>query len=263
LELNFINHILPSGGVSGFSYFSIRLKRFGVTSGKATLVQSMKFLFLFISFQILLVAGLFSLALEGKANGVTILVAGSLATLLVVLTVGVGFVIGSKTRINVFFTYITQFINGAIHLVRPKHPETISIARVHTFLTDLHENYMLLKSDYNALKWPLFNALIANATEILCVYIVYIAFGAYVNPGAVILAYAVANFAGLFSVLPGGIGIYEALMTAVLAAAGVPPAVSIPVTIMFRIISMTVQILPGYYFYHRALREQPDAKPVV
>ena len=26
LELNFVNHVFPSGGVSGFSYFSLRLK---------------------------------------------------------------------------------------------------------------------------------------------------------------------------------------------------------------------------------------------
>jgi uncharacterized membrane protein YbhN (UPF0104 family) len=79
-----------------------------------------------------------------------------------------------------------------------------------------------------------------------------------VNPGAVILAYAVANFAGLISVLPGGVGIYEALMTAVLAAAGVSPGISIPVTVMYRVLNMSIQIIPGYYFYHKAIRAQPQ-----
>jgi uncharacterized membrane protein YbhN (UPF0104 family) len=48
----------------------------------------------------------------------------------------------------------------------------------------------------------------------------------WVNPGAIILAYAVANFAGLISILPAGVGIYEALMSAVLAATGIPAGVS-------------------------------------
>jgi len=74
------------------------------------------------------------------------------------------------------------------------------------------------------------------------------------NIGAVILAYAVANFAGLVSVLPGGIGIYEALMTAVLVASGVPAAVSLPVTVMYRVVNTAVQIPIGYYFYHRTLQ---------
>src|SRR5438105_15803577 len=101
---------------------------------------------------------------------------------------------------------------------------------------------------------PFFYMLIANATEVAAVYVVYIAFGHLVNVGAVILAYAVANFAGLISVLPAGIGVYEGLMTAVLAATGIPAGLSIPVTIMYRVVNMVIQLTPGYYFYPKALR---------
>ena len=94
----------------------------------------------------------------------------------------------------------------------------------------------------------------ANLTEVLAIYVVYGAFGHWVNIGAIIIAYAVANFAGLVSVLPGGIGIFEALMTAVLAAAGIPIGLSIPVTIMYRVLNTIIQVPPGYYFYHHALR---------
>src|SRR4051812_21511087 len=31
LELNFVNHVLPSGGVSGISYFSVRMRSVGVS----------------------------------------------------------------------------------------------------------------------------------------------------------------------------------------------------------------------------------------
>jgi uncharacterized protein (TIRG00374 family) len=82
------------------------------------------------------------------------------------------------------------------------------------------------------------------------------AFGEFVNPGAVIIAYAVANFAGLISVLPGGVGVYEALMTAVLAAAGIPAALSLPVTVMYRILNSAIQLIPGYYFYQKNLHNR-------
>src|SRR5438105_10621856 len=95
---------------------------------------------------------------------------------------------------------------------------------------------------------------IANITEVASVYVVYIAFGKLVNVGAVILAYAVANFAGLISVLPAGIGIYEGLMTAVLAATGIPAKLSIPVTLMYRVLNMFIQLTPGYVLYQRAVR---------
>ncbi len=255
LELSFVNHVFPSGGVSGFSYFGLRMKTQGVSTGKSTLVQLMRFILLFVSFQILLSAGLVMLALEGKASSFLILIAGSLATLLFVGTIISAYIIGSKTRINNFFRFITKFVNRVIHVARPNHPETISVDRVEKTFTELHENYLIFRKNPRVLQRPLIDALVSNIAEILTIYVVYVAFGEWVNPGAVIIAYAVANFAGLVSVLPGGVGIYEALMTAVLVSAGVPAGLSLPVTIMYRVLSMALQTPPGYYFYHRAIHK--------
>lgn len=256
LELNFVNNVFPSGGVTGISYFGVRMKSMGVSPGKSTLVQMIRYILVFVSFQMLLAVGLIVLAIGGQANSFAILVAGSLATLLFVGTLGAMFIVGSKRRINGFFTYITRVVNRVIKVVRPKHPETINIAKVQGLFTELHENYMELRKQPKVLRRPLVHALMANVAEVLTIYVVYIAFGEWVNPGAVIIAYAIANFAGLISVLPGGVGIYEALMTAVLASAGVPAGVSIPITITYRVLNMTLQLPPGYYFYHKALREQ-------
>src|SRR5690606_5455782 len=52
LELNFVNTLFPSGGVSGFSYLSLRMKGEGVSTAKSTLVQTLRFILMFISFQI-------------------------------------------------------------------------------------------------------------------------------------------------------------------------------------------------------------------
>lgn len=256
LELNFVNLVFPSGGVSGFSYFSIRMRTKGVSAGKATLVQTMRFVLLFVAFQILLFVGVFLLALDGKANNFMILIAGSLGTLLLVFTVGLTFIVGSERRIDGFFTFLTKTLNKLIQIFRPKHPETISVARAKNAFREYHGNYKLLRMDLQKLKKPLLYALLINLSEIATIYAVFVAFGQFVNPGAVIIAYAVANFAGLISVLPGGIGIYEALMTAVLAAGGVPPALSLPVIVAYRVINIGIQLPPGAYLYNRAVHER-------
>lgn len=260
LELNFVNTVFPSGGVSGFSYLSLRMKDEGVSTAKATLVQTLRFILVFVSFQILLFLGLIMLAIGGKASNMAILVAGSIATLAAVLTVGLAFVIGSKRRINDFFTLVTRALNRIIRIARPNNPETINISKARETFTELHENYMFIRSDFSVLKKPMAYALLANLAEVGVIYTVYIAFGQLVNPGAVIIAYAVANFAGLVSVLPGGIGIYELLMTGVLAAGGIPPSVSLPVTVMFRVLNMLVQLPPGFYFYQKNLHADPAAE---
>lgn len=256
LELNFVNLVFPSGGISGFSYFSIRMRTKGVSAGKATLVQTVRFVLLFIAFQILLFAGLVLLALDGKANDFMILIASSLGTLLLVFTVGLTYIIGSERRIDGFFTFVTRALNKLIQLVRPKNAETINVGRAKLAFQEYHGNYKTLRKNYLKLKRPLVYALLINLTEVATIYIVFGAFGHWINPGAVIIAYAVANFAGLISVLPGGIGIYEALMTGVLAAGGVPAGVSLPIIVAYRVVNIGIQLPPGAFLYNRAVHEK-------
>jgi len=254
LELNFVNSVFPSGGVSGISYFGVRMRTVDITGTRASLVQIVKLLLLFVSFEVLLIFGLLLMALEGQANDLIILVAGSVSTLLIVGTVGFVLVIGSETRIHATFTSLAKAINKFVHFFRRHKPETISMARAEHIVKDLHHSYKLIEANYKGLIWPLIWAMVVNITAILSIYAVYVAFGEWVNIGAIILAYSVANFAGLISVLPGGIGVYEALMTGVLAASGIPAALSLPVTVMFRVISTLIQLPPGYILYHQTLR---------
>jgi uncharacterized protein (TIRG00374 family) len=255
LELNFVNSVFPSGGVSGISYFAMRMRseREKITGGRATLVQLMKLGLLFISFEILLIAGLICIAVGGHANSFVLLIGGMVSMLLFVGTIAFVLIIGHERRIQATFSFLTHVLNRIIQVVRPNSPETINMGRLRIAVEELHQNYKLIERQYKALKAPFWWAFIANLAEVAAVYVVYIAFGHWVNPGSVILAYSIANFAGLVSVMPGGVGIYEALMTGVLVATGVPAALSLPVTVMYRVLNMLIQLPPGYYFYHRTL----------
>jgi uncharacterized protein (TIRG00374 family) len=260
LELNFVNHILPSGGVSGVSYFGIRLKSQDVSTTKSTFVQALKFMLLYITYLPILVFGLFALAARGHSNNLILVVSSSIITAIIIGTfVGI-YIIESRTRISSFLTWITKAINWLVHLVRPKYPETIKIDRAQAAFNELHDNYKVIKRNWRELRMPLFYTTVSNVTEVAAVYAVYVAFGHFVNIGAIILAYAVANFAGLISVLPAGVGVFEGLMTAVLTATGIPAALSIPVTIMYRVFSMFIQLVPGYILYQRAVKDGLSTK---
>lgn len=255
LEMNFVNNVFPSGGVSGFSYFTARLKPYGVSTAQSTLTQMMRFVLTFISFVAMLFVGLFLLALGGSASNMTILITCSLAFLTVfAVCVGV-FIVSKKARIQAFTQLATRVVNKVLHVVRPQHPETIKLVKVQRVFGEMHENYLLLKQKFPELRRPFFYASLANFTEIATIYTVYIAYGQFVNPGAVIIAYALANFAGLIAVLPGGIGVYEGLMTLVLVSAGVPAGLAISVTVMYRVLNMLLKLPVGYYFYRKALPE--------
>lgn len=254
LELNFVSTIFPSGGISGVSYFSVRLKPKGVSTAQSTLIQVMKFFLIFFAFQILLVFGMIFLAIGGRANEVVILVASSIITLLVILTGGTIFIVGDKHRIDTVFTFMTRFINRVIKFIFPKKDETINVEKVRKVFLELHGDYLLFRHNKQLLKWPLIYAILANLTEVAAIYVVYLAFGHWENPGAIILAYAVANFAGIMSILPAGIGIYEALMTLTLAASGISASLSLPITIMYRVVNTIIQNIPAFVLYQKNLR---------
>lgn len=255
LELNFVNYVFPSGGAAGTSYFGLKVSNNpNVSGGQAALVHLIKMALIFISLEILIAFGLLSLAIGNRVNGLLLLATASISTVVVVVTLAFPYIIGSKHRINLLVTTFTRLVNKVVHFFQPHNPETIKLTSAKATLNDFHDNYNLLKSKWRQLKMPLLHSLLANATEILALYVVYLAFGQNVNIGAVILAYSVANFAGLVSVLPGGVGIYESLMIAVMASAGVPPGISLPVTVTFRVVSTMVQVPVGYFLYQSTMR---------
>jgi len=260
LELNFVNHVFPSGGAAGISYFTLRLRSAEITGAKATLIHVMKLALTFLSFEILILFGMVSLAVMGHVSNITVMVATSISTLLLVCTMLFAYVVGSKQRINSFFGAVTRGLNRLIRLVFRKVDEPINIEKARTVFDEFHENYQVLRKDLRRLNGPFWWGLVCNATEVAAVYMVYVAFGHAVNVGAVIMSYAVANFAGLVSVLPGGVGIYEALMTAVMATAGVSPGITLPVVVMYRVVNTLIQVPVGYVLYHMYLRG--GGKPV-
>ena len=177
LELNFVNYILPSGGVSGISYFTIRARSEGVSAAKATLAQITKLFLLFVSYQPLLVLGVFILALRDHANNLVLVISTSLITLLVVGTLLGIYIIESRRRINNFLTFITRILNRVVRFIQPRNGEIINIERAQKVFGELHDNYEILKSNWRALRLPFWHTTMANITEIAALYVVYIAFG--------------------------------------------------------------------------------------
>lgn len=226
-ELNFVNHVFPSGGVSGFSYLGLRLKREGVPTSQATLAQIVRFGMTFLSFILIVVLGIVLLALGNNVNNFTILVSTSVIAATIFGTLALTYIISDKGRIKSFSLMLPRVINHLLQMFGFDSKVRINLKRIENFLENLHDNYRVLTEDRKKLRSPFLWSLVANIAEIMTILVVYWALGTFVNPGAVIIAYAVANFAGLIAVLPGGIGVYESLMTITLAASGVPSALAL------------------------------------
>lgn len=254
LELNFVNNVFPSGGVAGFTYLGYRLKHYDIPVARTTLAQTLRFALTFLSFLILLFIGLFMLSMGRSGSGVTVFIGLSIAFMTLFGTALGVFIISDSKRITAFTAFLPKLLNGILKPFNRK-TDAIDLNKVEHLFTDLHKDYKELMKDRNRLKRPFMWSLVVNTTEVLTIYVAYLALGQVVNPGAVILAYSVASFAGLVSILPGGIGVYEALMTTVLAAAGIPKALALSATLIYRIFTMIVFVPAGFILYQLALKK--------
>jgi hypothetical protein len=102
---------------------------------------------------------------------------------------------------------------------------------------------------------PFIWALAANLFDVALLFIAFWALGFSINPAILVVAFGLSSIASVFSVTPGGAGVYEAIFIAFLATAGVPPNVAIAGTLMARVALLLGTIVFGYFFYQLTINK--------
>lgn len=255
LEMNFVNNVFPSGGVSGFGYLGVRLRKLGVRGSKSTLLQTSRHFLTFLTFIVYLLLALMLLSIFGSASRFIILIASSLSSLIIFGSLILIYIISDENRIKQFTGLLPNLVNKVFSFFHKDSKRPINVEKIEKLFVDLNGDYKHVKKNWRDLRYPFMWSMLMNFTEIMTIFVVYLSFGELVNPGAIIISYAVANIAGLVSILPGGVGIYEGLMTAVMASAGVNKALALSATVVYRVFNMGVFLPIGYFFYQRALKE--------
>ncbi len=261
LEMNFVNNVFPSGGVSGFGYLSIRLKKLGVSGAKSTLLQTSRHILTFLSFIFYLQLALLFLAIFGGAGRFIVLIASSASSLIVFMTLALIYIVSDENRVTSFTSGLPKVVNNIFKFFHKDNKNLINIQRIEDLFKDLHKDYLHVRKHWKELRFPFFWTMLMNFTEIATIFVVYLSFNELVNPGAIIISYAVANVAGLVAILPGGIGVYEGLMTGVMSTAGIAKGLALSATVVYRVVNMSIFLPIGYYLYSKALRSDgPDSE---
>jgi len=250
LELNFVNHIMPSGGAAGFSYLGWVLGRHGVRPGRATMAQIVRFVLAFLSFIAILVIAVIGLALDHQIDRVIIAISFALVFIATGGTIGMAYVIGSKPRLVAFSGWLTRTINNIVSkLTRGKNQQAVNLKTLESFFDELHQDYIEIRHDKRILIRPLVWAILANLADVALLSISFLALGVWVNPAILFVAFGASSIASIVSVTPGGAGVYEAIMIAFLASAGVPADIAIAGTLVARVTLLFGTVVFGYLFY--------------
>lgn len=254
LELNFVNHTLPSGGVSGISYMTWRLGKLGVSPGRAASAQVVRYVAGFIASAILIAVSVVAVTLDGNINRFIILVSSSIVTFMVLSTIGLVFIVSSRARMQAFAEKSSKLINRTTRrLTRGKKRVLVREKKIFHFFEEIHDDYLGLRRDYRVLTVPVLWAIAFTAADALLFWVTFWALGTPVNPAPLLIAYVLASVAGFIVVTPGGAGAYEAIMVAFLATAGIASGTAIAGIVLTRVIILVVTIAVGYMFYQHAL----------
>ena len=250
LELNFVNHILPSGGAAGFSYLAWVLNRHKVSVSRSTMAQIVRFALTFISFVLLLVVAMIILIFNHQIDRTIVIVGSSLVVVAITGTLLGIWLIKDLARMRKFSAWLTKTANRFIHwITRGKKSDIVKSEALLEFFDGLHDDYLAIRRDRRILFVPFVWAIVANILDVALIWVAFDSLGYPVDPALLFVAFGIASIAGAVSVTPGGTGVYEAVMVAFLAASNVPAEIAIAGTLLARVTLLSGTILFGYLFY--------------
>lgn len=250
LELNFVNHILPSGGAAGFSYLTWILSRHGVSAARSTMSQIVRFALTFLSFILIMLVAVVILVVDHRIDRTVILLCMLLVFLCVGATLLAIWILGSNRRLNKFSNGLTRFVNRvASFFTRGRKSSVVAAEVIPKFFEEIHQDYLAIRKDRRILIRPFIWALLANLADIALIWIAFWALGYMINPALLFIAFGLASISSAVSVTPGGAGVYETIMIAFLASSNVAAEVAIAGTLIARVTLVLGTILFGYVFY--------------
>lgn len=254
LEMNFVNHVLPSGGVSGISYMTWRLGKYKIAPGRAAMAQIVRFAMAFAAYIALLPIAVLVVTLDGEINRWIILISSGLVLGAVVVAMVGMYVLSNRRRM---WRFADQVVRRGNRLVRKltfgRKTKIFKYRQVEKFFTDIHFDYKALRHDRKILLRPFLWGIGFTIGEVLLFVITFWAMGLTVNPAPILIAYGVAIVAGMLVVTPGGAGAYEAVMITFLALAGLNRGEAIAGVVLTRVVLLLGTIVLGYVFYQRSI----------
>lgn len=256
LELNFVNHIIPVSGLAGFSYMGVVLKPHGVSVGRTTMAQLIRYGTMFVVFVLMILTSVVVLSFDQKVSRVIIIISAAFVIATIVSAVGVVYAVSNRKRLVVFSKWLTRTVNKTVKkLTFGRKRKLLEFEKVELFFTDINQDYVEILKDKRILIRPLFWSLAANIFDVSLIFIAFLALGVFINPATLIIACGISSFTAIFAATPGGSGVYEAIMIAFLASAGISPEVAIAGTLLARATVLAGTIIFGFIFYQLTIHK--------
>lgn len=262
LEINFVNHAIPSGGMSGLAYLVWRLKEMHITAGQVSFIHVLRYaicalantLQTWVAIIIVLATGV---VIEGGHWALWIAAAVALGIEAVVLVAWL--IVRKQKNVDWLSDKAVKIINRVVRkITKGKKRKFLKEETVMEFFTDLRNYYLRIMHNKKTLWKPIVWGMFYSFLELATYWIVGCALGHPEILPQIMIAEGVASVVGTVMVTPGGVGGYEGAMIAIMVATGVDFDIATLTVVVTRICVLIGTIVTGYPFYQTALLSRKD-----
>lgn len=258
LAASFVNRVAPSGGVTGAALLAERMSRVGVPPGVTVAANAARTLLDYGAFVVVLGSGLLYLSRHHELTGAEVRAAETFGGLLLgaaLLLVALGL---NRRRLARLLVGVSGLLNAAARLLlhRPLVPQAVVARHAEEVLGALS---LLSRARREAVLLVLMGFLI-HLFDLAGLLAAFVAVGYPPHLGVLVAGYGLAYLAGFVSLIPSGLGVFEASMTTAYASLGVPLEVALLVTLLYRLTSLWLPLLAGYLSLQSVLA-RPDEAP--
>lgn len=253
LELNFVNHAVPAGGLGGLGYITWRFKPLGVTAGQASFMYALRYAITVCANQFQTLVAIVCLILFGTipASGQAVIVIAVLLSLGIIGSlIFIVAIATSKRSMDWFSRNFTRFCDWFITTVTfGRRRQIFKRALLDKYLLDIHDSMAIARRNKRRLAPPIAWGIVYSFLEIATYWIVATSLGHPDLLPQIMIGEAIGSAVG--SIMP--YGLYELGMTGVMVALGVPVITAGAVVVMTRVVVLAGTILSGYGFYQYAI----------
>ena len=232
----FMDQVVPSAGLSGTLLVVRALTRRGVPRATSTSAVVVGLLGFYLAYGLALVTTLLLLT-----------VSGDLSRRMLSLAIVAGLLIGA---VSVLLIWLLRGRRGPVRSLLMRIPGLRGfLQQLHDAPKQaLHDKALLLQT--TVLQFGIF--VLDAATLGACLA----ALGAMASPTGLFAALVLASLVATITIIPSGLGTFDATMLAMLHLVGVPKTQAVGAVLLFRGFTLMLPLLPGVWLARRELRAE-------
>ena len=245
----FVNAISKSGGFAGIAVLLAEGRRSGKSRAAVIAAALLVAVLDQLAFAMVLPFAVLLLVVGGRFStddGIAIAVFG---VYFVVTLTAVLAATRSRSSVRALYALPGKFATAVQRtlLRRPGRPRSDSTERA----DELFEATALLRGEIRSAVPAALAAVTVDVLAILELWAALLAVGAHVGPTEPLVAYGVSTLFALVGIVPGGIGVVELSVGAVLHSFGTPLATAAAAVVLFRIAEFWIPLAIGAISSHR------------